>query len=395
MASAYREFLGQRHASYLITTNLVGRLQNSMATLALSIYLRHEGLNYRWVGALVGIYAAAGALCGPALGRTVDKHGQVKPLIVSAIGTSAGSLLLLSTGARNVVLTAGALVLAGALVPPLDGCLRSIWPTVRRGERAVNAAYSLDAALQEVLFVVGPLLVTALVVGVSPQAAVSATAAAALLGTLAFAAAPPVRRWTPPAREPHWLGPLRSRDLRFLLASLGCVGIAFGVFDIAVVAYAEQIQIPAMAGILLGAQACTALVSGLVFGSRGWPGTARQQMVWLLGGLVVCYMPLLSVGSPVVMVVAMGLTGLCLSPVLATAFIIIGQVAPKGTATEAFTWMLSIVGTGMAIGSALAGALEPVGLRAVLGGPVVAACSALIITLAGRVTRRSEAIAAA
>src|SRR5436190_1176565 len=54
-----------------------------------------------------------------------------------------------------------AVVLAGFATPPLEAGLRALWPSVLNGPAEVQAAYALDAAAQEVLFTVGPLLVIA------------------------------------------------------------------------------------------------------------------------------------------------------------------------------------------------------------------------------------------
>lgn len=60
-----------------------------------------------------------------------------------------------------------------------------------------SAAYALEASLQEITFVVGPLIVALLTTAVSPVLALGVAAAAGGVGTTLIALAPPVRAWRP------------------------------------------------------------------------------------------------------------------------------------------------------------------------------------------------------
>ncbi|WP_436500965.1 MFS transporter [Actinokineospora sp. HUAS TT18] len=389
MTHVYRECLGQRHAKWLIVTNLVGRLPNGMAPLAIALFLREQGFSYGIVGGLVGLFAVATAIGGPLLGRVVDRRGQTAVLVGSAV-VSAGAFTTLALADKDEIWWAALdIFIAGLLTPPLEPCLRSLWPDVMPGERALNAAYALDAALQEVLYVVGPLLVIGVVAAVSPTGAVLTIAAVTIVGTLAFVASPPVRRWRGHPSEAGWLGPLRSGQLRVLLLALCFVGFVLGVFSIAVVGYAESVGDDSVAGVLLGAHAFGALIGGLAYGARTWWGGARRQLPWLLGALTLSYVPLVLVGPPTVMAALMVLAGLFLSPVLAAGFIITGQVAPKGTATEAFAWLVSIILVGNAAGAAVAGFAQPLGQWAVFVLPILGALAALGVVAMGKLARES------
>ncbi|QUH04055.1 MFS transporter [Saccharopolyspora erythraea] len=350
----YTNVLAAPHAKHLIISNLVGRLPNGMGALAIVLFLRGHEVGYLPIGVLTAAYALASAIGGPVLGRLVDHHGQPTVLTVAALGSGAGfALLAMSEG--NLIVAGVAVVIAGLLTPPLEPCLRSLWPSVLPSEAAVAGAYALDAALQEVIFVAGPLLVIGVISLAGETGAVWVTGLVAVAGTLAFVAARPVRTWRAEPRTPHWAGPLRSAPLRVLLVSLLCVGTAIGVLNIVAAAYGEHVHQPGLAGYLLGANALGALIGGLVYGARAWPGTNRGRMAWLLGALAVCYWPLASVAAPPVMLGLALISGLFLAPVLACGFVIVGEVAPTGTVTEAFAWVVTIFVAGNSLGSAVAG----------------------------------------
>ena len=150
---------------------------------------------------------------------------------------------------------------------PVSSVLRSIWPTVA-GEDGARTAYALDAALQEVIFVGGPLLV-ALLATIDPAAAVAGAAVIAAVGTYAFMRLPPVRA-AEPAEERHSarLGALSSVGVRTLALLSLCLGLGFGAAEIAIPAFAEAQGNRALAGVALAGFSLGSLLGGLVAALR-------------------------------------------------------------------------------------------------------------------------------
>ncbi|MFF5726803.1 MFS transporter [[Kitasatospora] papulosa] len=358
MLTTYRDCLSSQHAKYLFTFNLLGRLPNGMAPLAIALFLRAQGLGFGTVGTVTALYGLSTAAGGPLLGRAVDRFGQVVVLFVSALVSGTGFLALGWFGDSSVSTAAAAVAVAGFFSPPLEPCLRAMWPSVLKDQRAIGAAYALDASLQEVVFVAGPLLVVLLTSVADPSVALVVTTVAMIAGTLAYIVPPPVRRWRAEPRTPDWAGPLRSARLRQLLVSLAFVGVSLGALNIATVAYQEHVGSEGLSGVLLGVNAAGALIGGLFYGARQWRADSSQQLTLLLLGTFLSYLPLILVPRPVIAGMLIFCAGLFLAPVLTCGFSIIGEVAPPGTATEAFAWMVTAVLTGNALGTSAAGAAE-------------------------------------
>lgn len=396
---AQAERLRQPHVKHLVTSNIVGRLPNGMGPLVVALFLRSQGFEYGAVGALAALYGVAAAVGGPFLGRFVDIYGQAKVLLVSAASSTTGFFVLAGTSSERVVPAAVAIALAGLFTSPLEPCLRSLWPAVLDGPRAVNAAYALDAALQEVIFVAGPLLVVAFVNGLGTPGAVIMTGLVALLGTAVFVAAPPVRQWRPEVREADWAGPLRSGTLRMLLFGFLFVGGTLGMLDIAVVAYGEEMRSTAVSGFVLGANALGALAGGLVYGSRSWSGAARVRLRRLMLGLALGYVPLAFTPGPALILPLAVVSGLFLAPALVCAFVVVGDSVPTGTTTEAFAWLVTIFMMGNALGTSVSGTvLENWGLAAAFAAPAVSAflgCSVFLVSRAFRSSAQPESEGAA
>ncbi|QGK70885.1 MFS transporter [Allosaccharopolyspora coralli] len=389
----YAECLRHRHVGHLVSSNIVGRLPNGMGPLVVALFLRAQGFEYGTVGVLAALYGVAAAVGGPVLGRLVDLHGQARVLVVSVLASTAGFCALALSTSDQVLLAGVAIVVAGAFTPPLEPCLRSLWPRVFGSRRLVNAAYALDAALQEVIFVAGPLLVIVAVQAFGEPGAVVLTGGLALVGTLVFVAAPPVRQWRPEPRQADWLGPLRSSDLRVLLGAFLFVGATLGLLTIVVVGYSEAQRSTNLSGLILGANALGALVGGLTYGTRDWPLQPRDRLTWLVLGLALGYVPLAFAPAPGLILPLAVLSGLFLAPALACTFVVIGDSVPAGTTTEAFAWLITVFMMGNAVGSGVAGALlQQWGVAVAFVAPAASAFLALAVLASARSWRTVPAV---
>lgn len=379
----YRHCLSQRYALSLLSSNFFGRLPNGMGALAIVLFLRAHEVPYGQVGAVAALYGLGSAVGGPTLGRLVDQHGQLLILLVGAVVSQAGFLLLALLGATSFPMALAGVALAGFFMPPLEPSLRSMWPSVLPDEATVEVAYALDSALQNILFVAGPLLVVALVDLTSTTATLMVIGTLGVLGTLFFVAIPPVRWWRGEPRARDWAGALRSTLLLILLASMMCVGAVVGVFNVATVAYSEQRHLIGYSGVLLGVFSLGSLIGGLAYGARAWTGPPLRRLMLLLLGFAVLVWPLATVVGATGMTLLMVLAGLGLAPVLTCSFVVIGKIAPKGTVTEAFAWVTAVFLGGSALGSALSGALLPLaGLSVTFALAGLTATAGFLVVLA-------------
>lgn len=350
--------LGLLRAPYvarLMAGTLVGRLPTAMAALAIPLVLRRSGISYGLVGLAVGTFAVAAAVGGPLLGRLVDRIGQVRVLATASVAAAGGFAVMALAPSAIAVVLPGA-VLAGAATPPLEPCLRVLWPhLVAPGD--LESAYAMDSAAQELIFVGGPLVVAACVATGSPVVALWVAALLGLAGVLVVATAPPARAWRAQARPADWLGPLRVGGLATLLASLVGVGVALGMLNVLVVSYAERHHLPGGAATLLALNAAGALAGALAYGAVRWTASPPRRLLLLLAGLAGGYALVCTLPPPPAMAVVVMLAGFFLAPVLTVTFVLVGELAPPGTVTEAFAWLVTLFTCGTAAGSAITGAL--------------------------------------
>ncbi|MFI0371491.1 MFS transporter [Actinomadura sp. 1N219] len=388
MMRGYVVFLRRPYAGRLLGATLLGRLPNGMGMLAVVLHVRADGGGYPLAGTLAAILGLATAAGQPALGRAMDRFGQPRVLIPAALASAAGFGLLAAVGAGPLPAAVLAVVAAGFATPPLEAGLRALWQDVLDGPDQVDTAYALDAASQELLFTLGPLLVVAAAV-VNTETALLLTGALGIAGTLIVALSGPSRRWTGEPRAADWAGPLRSPGLRVLLLSLACAGIALGVYAVAVVAYAERQDSDVASGLLLACMAGGALAGGIVYGARRWTGAPHRRLPWLLAALAAGYVPLVLAPGPAAMSVLAFASGVFLAPVLACSFTLVDRLAPSGTVTEAFAWVVAAVGAGSSAGSFAAGLGQDLaGVPGAFAGAGAGGVLALVFCLAGGRTLR-------
>ncbi|MFF4329846.1 MFS transporter [Streptomyces sp. NPDC001591] len=385
MAAGYAELLRTRYAARLLAGTLLGRLPNATAAIAIVLFIRSEGGSYSLAGALAAAYGLANAVGQPLLGRAVDLYGQPRVQLPAAVVSALGMVWLAAAGTGSMAAAYAAVLVSGLFTPPLEGGLRALWPSVLGGrEERVHAAYAMDAVAQEIMYTVGPLLVTLCVALWSPAAALVVLSGVGLVGVLMVVLSEPSRTWRSAPREAHWLGALRSRGLLALLGAFFFVGMALGSIAVAAVAYSDGHGGQAVYGWLMAALGLGALAGGVVYGARQWAGAPERRLRMLVGLLAVGYLPLMLSVGPVAMTALAALSGVFLAPSLACAFIVVDRHAPAGTVTEAFSWLVTFFGVGAAIGTAAAGpAVELGGTTAgfaVAGGAGVAALLVLTAT---------------
>ena len=355
MAAGYLDLLRTRHTARLLAGTLVGRLPNATAALGIVLLTRSEGGDFTLAGILSAVYGIATAVGQPLLGRAVDRYGQPRVMLPAALLSAAGMAVFAFSGPEPLPLACTAMLAAGLFTPPLEGGLRALWPSVLKRADRVHAAYALDAAAQEVMFALGPLLVTLLVAAFSETAALLWIAAVGVAGALSVVTAPPSRVWRAEPRAADWLGPLRAPGLVSMIGSFFFVGVALGSIAVASVAYADVHGGGMVSSYLLSALSLGALLGGLVYGARHWPGIPERRLRLLMAGLALCYLPLALVPGVAAMTALAGLSGLFLAPSLACAFVVVDRHAPSGTVTEAFSWLVTAFGVGAAVGTAAAG----------------------------------------
>jgi MFS family permease len=388
----YGALLRAPHVSPLLGWSIVARLSLGMTPLALLLLVRAEGGSYAAAGAVGAAYTIAVAVGAPFAGRQVDTRGRLHVLLPRAFvyPVLIGIVAALGVAEASVVVVALVAAVGGALLPPVAASVRTLLPTVAPTELR-STAFALEASLQEVFFVGGPLLV-ALLAALTPSAALVGAGVTTLVGTLALTRIEPVRI-TQPAHTGSrtWVGALVASGVRTIVSLALFMGLAFGALEVAMPAFAELHGSRALAGLELACFSAGSLFGGLVIGMwhRLDSGGLLRAFALLLPLTLAA--PLLATSIPA-MCALVFLAGLPIAPLVTGAYGLVERVAPAGTHAETFAWIGTAVTTGISVGTGVGGWLiDERGVRASLLTAVVAAgVGALVVTLRRRTLESAQ-----
>ena len=394
-----RDVLRTPGALSLFAASCVARLP--MGALGLLLVLHTHALtgSYAAGGVAAGAYSLALGLSNPVLARAVDRRGQTlilragAPLAAAAVAIVA----LLSPGASRGAIVACAIG-AGLSQPPIGACMRALWPELLDTPDRRHAAYALEGAALEVVYICGPVAIVAGIGSWSLAAALIACASFLLVGDLAFSAHPASRAWHPQRRPVRDLtGALRGGGVRVLTGVFALVGLSIGAVEVAVPAALEGMGHRELTGLLLGVWGVGSMLAGLVVARVGAPPDAPRRLTMLLVAWSAAHAALGATGAPVTLALVLFAAGAAIAPTFVCANGMLDHFAPAGTLTEAFTWTQTGMVVGVAAGSAVAGALveatSPGFAMALLPGGGVLAALLVRATSAGPLSAPAPATA--
>jgi MFS family permease len=353
----YAELFANDHARGLFAWSIVARMPLGMAALALVLLVRGAGGDYGEAGLVAAAYGAGVAVGAPYGGRRVDRRGARRVLQWRMVVYPSlfGLVAVLGEVEAPPAAIAAASAAAGLTMAPVSSVLRTIWPDVA-GADGANTAYALDAALQEMIWVGGPLLV-AVLAAIDPAAAVAGVAVVAGFGTLMFLRIPPVRAAGPAeVRHSSRLGALSAVGVRTVTLLSLFLGLGFGSLEIAVPAFADLEGNRALAGVGLAGFALGSLVGGLLAGLRPLRDEGARIVAGAFALAAVMALPLAST-SMLTMTALLFVAGLPIAPTVAAVYGLLGRVAAAGSVAEAFSWFGTAIGIGIAAGSVAGGML--------------------------------------
>ncbi len=363
--SGYAAVLTTPGVPFLFASALTGRFAYALVGLPMLLSVHASTGSYAVAGAAMGAYGATAGFLAPLRARLIDRFGRRRMLLSLAIAfATALGLLSLATGAGDSAWLSISLAgLVGAVAPPLGPIMRVLWAALVPAPGLLRKALSLDAVLEEVLYLAGPVLAGTILLWTAPGTALFVPAALILVGTVLMVTSPGMRPGPDtPAAGDRLRGGALLTDPRFvaLLLPVLAAGVLVGTVYVAVPALVsgpDAAGSTAGAGIILALFAAGSAVGGLVYGAVRTSWSARRQLLLLTGMFLAGIAAAGLATSPVALGILIALAGLCLSPIMIVAYLAASDFGRGGRATEATTWVNTAHNVGAAAGSALAGVL--------------------------------------
>ncbi|HET9778017.1 MAG TPA: MFS transporter, partial [Propionibacteriaceae bacterium] len=195
----YQQVLSDRSAVAFSLAGFVARLPMSMTGIGIVLLVSLTTGSFSQAGLLVAVTTLTGAAVAPLWGRATDRVGQARVLLLTVLINVLSVALLVAALQLRWPLPVSLAAAAGVGVGfSLAGsAVRARWTLRLNGSPLLNTAFALEAMLDEVVFIIGPVLVTFLATALHPALGVSVSAVIGLIGAVALAAQrssqPPIR----------------------------------------------------------------------------------------------------------------------------------------------------------------------------------------------------------
>ncbi len=398
----YGRLLRTRGAWTFLVPGFAARQPFAMLTISIVLLVQHTTGSYGAAGAAAAVTGVSMALFAPYSGRLADRYGQRAVLVPGVLVHVLAGLTLTALALAHAPLWAvfAAAVPTGASVPQIGPMVRARWGVKLQDSPLMTTAAAFESVTDELTFVVGPLLATALCTAVDPAAGLITEAALTLLGGLLFAA----QKSTQPtvtagghARVEH-TSALRVPGVRVLIVTFLGIGSVFGGMQVSLAAFTESIGEPGLNGVLYGTFAAGNMLSGIVCGAVAWKVAPQRRLVVGYAALALAASGLWAAHSVLVLAGLGLLVGMCIAPALITGYTLVEGLVPAGARTEAFTWLTGAVALGQAAAVTVAGQLEDrlwggAGFLVPMGGTLLALATLLALRSRLAARPRSRTVA--
>ena len=382
MNGGYADLLRTRGVARIIAAQLAARFPSGMLSLGLLFHVERGTGSYGVAGVVLAALSIGQAVSGPATGRLMGRLG-IRPVVVATAVACAAAVTTIALVPLPPPGVVGLALLAGLTFPPITSAVRTIYPKLVPSA-LLTPLFSLDASLQELIWIGGPVVVTFVATGVSTVLALLIPAALLIGGGFWFAASRPVGRVRIP-RSRRRFGVVLLRPQIALITVVGFLVIASCAAIEASVPAAFGDDDP-ISGVVLAIWSLASLVGGFALGGlpmRPW-SLALRLLIVTVG---VAATPFVLGTGVWGLTAALVVSGFGLAPALGNMSAVVSSSVRFSDTAEAYGWTNTGQLVGIALGAALAGQavdrFDPAAAFACGGG--LAAASAVVAALGIRV----------
>lgn len=338
----------------MIAAQLTARFPNGMMSLAILLHVEQQTGSYGSAGLVLAATSVGQAIAGPITSRWMGVWGM-RRVITLTLSVCVLAVLGLAVLPLNVPGYMALGMVAGLSTPPIQAAVRTIYPKLVNSSN-LTPLFSLDASLQEIIWVLAPVVITLVSTQIGTTEGLLLVAIVLVGGGAWFILSPEVGRVRIP-RSRNALGKVVLKPPVLLATVIGFLLIgACSAVEVGVVATFEHGSLAA--GLVLAVFSAGSLAGGLAFGHIpiGPWAMARRLLIVTIGlGLTMVMLNVFWLGGTLI------LAGIGIAPALAVLFAITSASVKFSETAEAFGWAGTGQLIGAAAGSAVAGFLVDVG----------------------------------
>ena len=352
--STYKTLISLKGAKNLIFFGYLGRAPYSMLQVGMVIFGNYKTGSYAVGGAMAAGFSISNALIQPLNGRLVDKIGQRK--VVSFLLTGfvfISFLITIGEFDRDIVYIFLSAFL-GITVPAVGAYTRRNWKAITE-ETDNQKVQAIESSIDELNFLVGPSVFATVSNYLNPIIALYIAIVSSIIGTIGVVFSRSIEITNIPnsinEKTSIWI----SKNKLPLLTTLIFVGASLSSISVYVVAKEDIESIKNLTAFYYLVNGSTALFSALFYGYffSNTKNLKNYNIVFLYLALSVSTFFFFDTKN---LFLASGfLCGLGIGPIFLLANSYVSNVTKSSVLTEAYSWLASSVGFGIALGSSLFG----------------------------------------
>ncbi len=389
---SYARLLRVPGAAALTFWGMVGRFPIAMRSISCLMLISAVTGSLGTAGVVSAAMLVSQGVACPAFGRLADRFSQRRVLLTACPAHALGiALLVVSIMLRAPLWLVIVVAVATGCTAVSFGSFMLVRWAAMVGRDMLRTAYALESMLEEIIFLLGPLLVAVLASAVHPAAGLIACGVLTATGSIAVA----LHRRSEPVSEPtRGRGSERAiavPGVRVLMVCYAGMGFLLGAVDVTMIAFARERSVPWLGGVLLSLAAAGSFTGGAVYGAVSWRPSQARLLSITTCLLTLGVVPLAFAGSDFVMAFLAVVAGIAIAPALIAGSTLLESLAPKGSLSAGFSWLTSAGAVGIALGTAMGGRLAGLGgsgqaAWTAVGGGIVA----LGLSVAGQPALRSR-----
>jgi MFS family permease len=360
LLSIYRQLFARPGAMRIASAGFIARMPIAMDTIAIILFVLSVDKRYSIAGALTGVAALTTVISIPLWAKAADHFGQRRilltavPIRVSAFITF---IVLVKNGAP-IWSWFLAIVAAESASLSIGSMTRRRWMHMidKEDSDLLSTSYVFESFLDEIVFIIGPVITTAVATTIAPMAGI-------ILGIIFLLIGAPLIAFhskSAPGIHPRESGVkaksvMRNRRLQAVAIPLTIAGGSFSAVSISVVAFSDERGMKSAAGLLLGIWALGGAISAIINGAMRWKISHGARYLSYLLGMTTISFSFPFINDFYLLGAALFLQGMCIAPLLPNGLSLITGSVSESQMTQAISLTTAGIPLTGAVASFMAG----------------------------------------
>lgn len=386
MFTPYRQLFKTPGGLRFSIAGLIGRMPISMDSLALIFIVVHATNSYTLAGVMAAVASVVVAGALPFWSRTADRIGQKRTLfIVVPLRTIFLIIFIVLVTQKAPIWTwFVSIILAEASIVNAGGLVRRRWLwALGEDRKLIDTAYSYEGLMDEIVFILGPVIATACATSIAPSAGLMVGLIFMLIGSISFALQ---TKTEPPPHPRNHAQPhppvMRNVAVQAVVLPAIFIGGFFSAVGISVVAFMQSHHAVSKTGLMLAIWAAGSAISALANGAIAWRLNHAKRFWIFLFALTLLSIPFVFVNSLPVLGVVLFCNGLSIAPLIISAYGVAETAVPPAQITETLAWVIAGMPLGGAVASSITGwVIDNYGAHRGFFVPLATLCFALAMSL--------------